>query len=83
MSKWALRGLTKTVAAVELAPRASGSTCLIPGAIEGPMLPSNVPAEMLADPAHWVGYAVGAGAGRPEEVADGGGLFWPAPNPRT
>ncbi|MFC5950418.1 SDR family NAD(P)-dependent oxidoreductase [Pseudonocardia lutea] len=67
LSKWALRGLTR-VAAVELAPLGIRVTCLIPGAVAGPMLESNVPPEVLADPAHWAGTPL-ARAGRPEEVA--------------
>jgi 3alpha(or 20beta)-hydroxysteroid dehydrogenase len=67
MTKWALRGLTK-VAAAELAPWGIRVNCVIPGAIEGPMLARNVPPEVLADPAHWVGTPLGR-AGRPAEVA--------------
>ncbi|WP_116202511.1 SDR family NAD(P)-dependent oxidoreductase [Amycolatopsis circi] len=67
MSKWALRGLTK-VAAAELAPQGIRVNCLIPGAIEGPMLEQSIPPELLADPAHWAGTPIGR-AGRPDEVA--------------
>jgi 3alpha(or 20beta)-hydroxysteroid dehydrogenase len=67
MTKWALRGLTK-VAAVELASMGIRVNTLIPGAIEGPMLASSVPAEVLADPAHWAGTPL-ARAGRACEVA--------------
>ncbi|MGI6873390.1 SDR family NAD(P)-dependent oxidoreductase [Amycolatopsis sp. 3B14] len=67
MTKWALRGLTK-VAAAELAAQGIRVNCLIPGAIAGPMLEQSVPAEVLADPAHWAGTPL-ARAGRPDEVA--------------
>jgi 3alpha(or 20beta)-hydroxysteroid dehydrogenase len=67
MTKWALRGLSKT-AAVEFAPQGIRVNTLIPGAVEGPMLFSNVPADVLADPAHWVDTPLGRAA-RPAEIA--------------
>jgi 3alpha(or 20beta)-hydroxysteroid dehydrogenase len=67
MTKWALRGLTR-VAAAELSGSGIRVNTLIPGAIAGPMLESNVPAEVLADPAHWTGTPAGR-AGRVGEVS--------------
>ncbi|MGW3472415.1 SDR family NAD(P)-dependent oxidoreductase [Saccharopolyspora sp. NPDC000995] len=67
-TKWALRGLTK-VAAVELAELGIRVNCLMPGAIEGPMLERNVSPQVLADPAHWAGTPLGR-AGRATEVAE-------------
>lgn len=68
MSKWALRGLTK-VAAAELAELGIRVNCLIPGAVEGPMLERNLPAGALTDPDHWVGTPLRR-AGRPAEIAE-------------
>lgn len=68
MTKWALRGLTR-VAAVELAGVGIRVNCLIPGAVDGPMLERSVPPDVLADPAHWAGTPLRR-AGRPAEVAD-------------
>ncbi|MBY8856856.1 glucose 1-dehydrogenase [Nocardia sp. CA2R105] len=67
LTKWALRGLTR-IAAAELADKGIRVNCLIPGAIEGPMLTSAVRDEEFAQPEAWSGTPL-ARAGRPTEVA--------------
>ncbi|WP_415977186.1 SDR family NAD(P)-dependent oxidoreductase [Rhodococcus sp. 077-4] len=66
-SKWALRGVTK-VAAVELAADRIRVNTVVPGAIEGRMLSSNISDAEMADPSTWAGVPLGR-PGRVEEVA--------------
>lgn len=68
VTKWALRGLTK-VAAAELAELAIRVNCLIPGAVEGPMLERQLPPGALGDPEFWAGTPLRR-AGRPDEIAE-------------